>query len=159
MHFSAVFVVTALVAPILAAPAPLAQSGAEASSIIGLASRMTQTETVTCIPSSNKSKVSKFKVGIAWAKKQATDVGFERGMSGDPHEYRGRDGIVWRVKECDVKGAPLWEYPVFWKGTKGKDVKTYKQKMKTPLRAVYVNQNSGVEFCGIMTHSEVDDDF
>jgi hypothetical protein len=56
---------------------------------------------------------------------------------------------------------------VFWQGTNGakgqlewqKDVKTDKQKMKTPVRVVYVNQNGGAKYCGVMTHSEVDADF
>jgi hypothetical protein len=31
--------------------------------------------------------------------------------------------------------------------------------MKTPLRVVYVNQNGGAKYCGVMTHSEVEKDF
>jgi hypothetical protein len=92
---------------------------------------------------------------------------FKAGKSGDPHSYNGGDHIKWGVKECDVAKAPLWEYPIFWQGTKGAsgqlewaiNTKTDKQPMKTPIRVVYVNQNGGAKYCGIMTHSEVTDNF
>ncbi|KAH6644823.1 Ribonuclease/ribotoxin [Boeremia exigua] len=162
MHYPSVVVVV-FAACTLAAPAPIAFSAdsPEASSLEA------RDDTVTCSPKSNKSDTKKFKVDVSYAKSQASKAALITGISGDPHNYGGGDNIEWGVRECDVKDAPLWEYPVFWQGSKGrsgqlewdKDLKTSKQKMKTPLRVVYVNQNGGAKYCGIMTHSEVTDEY
>jgi ribonuclease/clavin/mitogillin len=104
---------------------------------------------------------------VAYAKGQMTKALFKAGKSGDPHSYNNGDHIKWGVKECDDAKASLWEYPVFWQGTKGAsgqlewaiNTKTDKQPKKTPIRVVYVNQNGGAKYCGIMTHSEVTDNF
>ncbi|KAF2998981.1 hypothetical protein E8E13_007551 [Curvularia kusanoi] len=165
MLFSSVAVTASLFACISAVPTQIIQRGAEIQAADALLEA--RAVTVTCTPTSNQSKTKNFIVDVAYAKGQVSKAAFKTGKSGDPHAYNGGDNIIWGVKECDVKKAPLWEYPVFWQGTKGKsgqlewekDVKTDKQKMKTPIRVVYVNQNGGAKYCGIMTHSEVTADF
>jgi len=124
-------------------------------------------DTVTCKPDKNASKNKKWNVDVSYAKAQANKGGFKAGKSGYPHEYQGKDDIKWDVKECDADKAPLYEYPVFWVGSKGsngqlewlKDTKKSDDKQKpTPLRVVYVNNNGGTKYCGVMTHTEVDKD-
>ncbi|KAF1937091.1 hypothetical protein EJ02DRAFT_459001 [Clathrospora elynae] len=165
MRYSSAFVIAALVAPIFTAPTPVAQPEADISEVANVLEA--RADTVTCKPKDNKSDVKSFKVDVSYAKGQASKAGLKAGKSGDPHEYHNGDNINWGVKECDVKNAPLWEYPVFWVGSKAgnsqleweKDVKTDKQKKKTPIRVVFVNQNGGAKYCGVMTHSEVAKDY
>ncbi|PSN61562.1 hypothetical protein BS50DRAFT_504383, partial [Corynespora cassiicola Philippines] len=122
---------------------------------------------VTCQPTTNKSKQKKFTVDIAYAQKQMDVAGFTPGKSGDPHKYGNGDKITWNVAECDGGKAQLWEYPVFWVGSKGKngqlewakDLKTSKQAMNTPIRVVYADNKGTAKYCGVMTHSEVTADF
>jgi hypothetical protein len=115
---------------------------------------------VTCRPKTNKSPKKSFPVDVDYAKSQANKAGFKAGKSGDPHAYHNGDNLVFGVKECDVKGAPLWEYPVFWQGTAaGSGQIEWVKDLKTPIRVVYVNQNGGTKYCGVMTHAQVEKDY
>lgn len=98
---------------------------------------------------------------VATAQTQARKAGLSTGKSGDPHRYHNGDKISFGAHGCDKKDAVLWEFPVYWVGKNAewaKDVKTDKQPGgPTPLRVVYANSNGGIQYCGVMTHSEVND--
>jgi hypothetical protein len=124
-------------------------------------SRILQTF-VFCNPKTNTSPVKSFKVDVDNAQAQAKVAGFTTGKSGDPHGYENGDKINWGVNNCDDGKSPLFEYPIFWEGAKQKewqkDTKSKSQE-KTPIRVVYANKNGAIDYCGIMTHSEVDKNF
>ncbi|KAM4056756.1 hirsutellin A toxin [Hirsutella rhossiliensis] len=146
----AVFAAAVLNAPALAAPVEADGVRLEERAPI-----------VTCKPKLNGKTEKIFKVDVATAQAEARTAGLTTGKSGDPHRYFNGDHINFGVHNCDKKDAILWEYPIFWVGKNArweKDVKTDKQKGgATPIRVVYANSNGGVQYCGVMTHSEVND--
>jgi len=152
MQFTKAFLALAIVAaPILAAPAAVAENGLEA-----------RATTVTCNPSKNSSPAKPFKVDVNDAKAQAKIAGFTAGKSGDPHGYGNGDGITWGVDNCDRKKNPLHEYPIFWVGSEQKEWEKdtrSKSQQRTPIRVVYANVNGAIVYCGIMTHSVVDKEY
>ena len=174
MHFTKAFLALALVAaPVLAAPAAVAEDSLETRAVSALLrsplcywtsltlSHILQTY-VYCNPKTNTSPVKSFKIDVDNAQAQAKVAGFTAGKSGDPHGYENGDKINWGVNNCDDGKSPLFEYPIFWEGAKQKewqkDTKSKSQE-KTPIRVVYANKNGGIDYCGIMTHSEVDKDY
>ncbi|KAL2000167.1 hypothetical protein VTN02DRAFT_3466 [Thermoascus thermophilus] len=153
MHFTKVFLSLALVAAsVFAAPAAVEDG-------ISTAPLEDRATSVICKPKTNTSPTKSFNVDVDNARQQAQGAVFQSGKSGYPHRYMNGDKIHWGVDNCDNGKNPLFEYPVFWKGSKQKewkkDTKT-KDQDKTPLRVVYANKNGGVSYCGVMTHSEVD---
>ncbi|KAN0072031.1 Ribonuclease/ribotoxin [Elaphomyces granulatus] len=156
MHFTKAFLALALVAaPIFAAPAAVAEDD-------HLESRATY---VFCRPMKDASnmKTSGFKVDVDNAKRLAQAAGFIPGKSGDPYGYENGDNLNWGVLNCEGKNNPLFEYPIFWEGSKlqqewKKDTKS-NQQAKTPIRVVYANKEGSFIYCGIMTHQEVDKDY
>ncbi|KAI0128087.1 Ribonuclease/ribotoxin [Hypoxylon sp. NC0597] len=157
MHFTKTILALALAAVPISA-LPVEENGVAAE---GLEVRDT---TVTCTPKNNKSSVKSFKVSLDYANAQAKKAGFAKGKSGDPHNYGNGDKIQWGVKGCNTKNAKLWEYPIYWDNKKEwkKDDPSSGQD-KTPLRVVYIQDNGTHDkrpkVCGVMTHSEVDQDF
>lgn len=64
-----------------------------------------------CKPKTNKSDVKEFHVNVDDAKAQAMAVGFTMGKSGDPHEFKNTDKILWGVEGCNKLEADMYEYP------------------------------------------------
>ncbi|OAQ65109.1 hirsutellin A toxin [Pochonia chlamydosporia 170] len=116
---------------------------------------------VNCRPRLNNAAgpIRNFQVDVAVAQAQARKAGFTTGKSGDPHRYYNGDGLVFNIYNCDKAGAMLWEYPIYWVGKNAeweKDTKTDRQPGgPTPIRVVYANNNGGIVYCGVMTHSIV----
>lgn len=120
-------------------------------------------QTVTCRPTlvdDKKPKPKNFLVSTRTARSEAEKAKFpERTKSGDPHRYFNGDGLVFGKPHCDTD-AELWEYPVFWTAVK----KTWnmneltRNQPATPIRVVYAKVGGEVQYCGVMTHSQVDKD-
>ncbi|KAJ5127426.1 hirsutellin A toxin [Penicillium atrosanguineum] len=112
-------------------------------------------------PKLNSTHDKLFKVDVAVAKTQAKKAGLTTGKSGEPHRYYNGDHIHFGVHNCDKRDAILWEYPIYWVDKRAeweKDVKTtYQKGGPTPIRAVYANSNGGIEYCGVMTYTIVND--
>jgi len=85
------------------------------------------------------------------------DISWKETKSGYPHIYRNLDKIDWGVTNCDSARDPVYEYPIFWKGSKMEWQPNVdkKSQSKTPIRVVYAAKNGALRYCGIMTHSEV----
>ncbi|KAI9930628.1 hypothetical protein ASPWEDRAFT_182620 [Aspergillus wentii DTO 134E9] len=112
---------------------------------------------VTCTPKKNETK-TKFIVDVAVAEREMKEAGLVTDKSGDPHHYGNFDGFHWGVHECDDKKHQLWEFPIFWVGSKHrwqKNQKTFMQAEKTPIRVVYADVNNTPHYCGIMIHETV----
>ncbi|KAI0892732.1 Ribonuclease/ribotoxin [Annulohypoxylon nitens] len=162
MHFTKIFLSLALAGASVSA-LPVEENGAA----VELETRASE---VTCTPKNNQSGTKSFKVSMSYATDQAKKAAFSKGKSGDPHNYGNGDNIQWGVKGCNVKGAQLWEYPIYWddKKVNGKVQEWQKDspssgQAKTPIRVVYIVDNGTHDkrpkVCGVMTHSEVDKDF
>nr|WGM57858.1 hirsutellin [Culicinomyces clavisporus] len=149
MKFLTALFAAAVCAPVLAAPV-------EADAVT-LDKRV---EIVNCRPLHN-GRPKLFRVDVDVARAQARAAGLTTGRSGDPHRYFNGDNLRFGVHNCDKRDAILWEYPIYWVGKNAvwqKDTRTDRQPGgPTPLRVVYSNSNGGVQFCGVMTHSVVND--
>lgn len=94
---------------------------------------------------------------LATAASEARRAGLVPGLSGDPHRFMNGEGIKWGVRNCDLNGAILFEFPVYKVGIKKTWQKDAKTKGQTPtdIRTVYANVNGGIVFCGVMTHNKI----
>ncbi|PYH86424.1 hypothetical protein BO82DRAFT_397597 [Aspergillus uvarum CBS 121591] len=121
--------------------------------------KVAQGRWLICKPKTNKSDVKKFHVNVDTAKARANAAGFTKGKSGDPHDFKNANKIQWGVKGCNKSKVDMYEYPIYWEGSKIKEWKKDKKaddRDKTPIRVLYIQaKDETLQFCGVVIHLNV----